>query len=101
MSDAKKAKSSRTQLLARLDELKAEIAASDERESERIGRIAVQAGLADLELTDRELSAAFAKLKDLALADDFRAVAAKPLPARAPVPAAAPAAATASQKSAA
>jgi hypothetical protein len=104
MTKTDKPRLSRPQLLAKLKEMNDELVASNEREGARLGRLAVEAGLADLELSDRELRAGFGKLKDLALAGEFRGGDAKSLPSRRPsataasAPAAGPAA---GQKSAA
>ena len=92
MTKTQRPKLSRAQLLTRLKEMNDELAQSNAREGERIGRLAVEAGLADLELSDHELLTGFGKLRELAIAGEFKSSAAKPLPsprrAQAPPPSA-------------
>lgn len=53
---------SRAEIQADITALQRQLAESEEREERRIGKLANKAGLLDLELTDEELSKAFADL---------------------------------------
>lgn len=57
----------RTEKLAQLDSIRKELAQLEGKAAEHLGRIAVKAGLADLELEDEQLAKEFA-----AIADKFR-----------------------------
>lgn len=63
----------RAEKLAQLDALRKELAQLENKAAERIGRIAVRAGLADLDLDDEQLAQEFA-----AIAAKFRPASAKP-----------------------
>lgn len=52
----------RAEKLAQLDYLKAEIAGMEEKAARHLGRLAVRAGLADLDLADEELLRGFKAL---------------------------------------
>ncbi len=52
----------RAEKLAQLDVLKAQIAAMEEKAAKRLGKLAVKAGLADLNLKDAELVRGFEEL---------------------------------------
>ena len=63
----------RAEKLAQLDALRKELAQLENKAAERIGRIAVRAGLADLDLDDEQLTQEFA-----AIAAKFRPSSTKP-----------------------
>ena len=50
------------EILADIEDLKKQLADSEEREERRIGKLANKAGLLDLEISDEELAKAFAEL---------------------------------------
>src|SRR3954447_21189405 len=52
----------RAEILADMEDLKRQLAESEEREERRIGKLANKAGLLDLEISDEELAKAFAEL---------------------------------------
>jgi hypothetical protein len=52
----------RAEILADIEDLKKQLAESEEREERRIGKLANKAGLLDLEISDEELAKAFAEL---------------------------------------
>ena len=52
----------RAEILADIEDLKKQLAESEEREERRIGKLANKAGLLDLEISDEELTKAFAEL---------------------------------------
>ena len=52
----------RAEILADIEDLKRQLADSEEREERRIGKLANKAGLLDLEISDEELAKAFAEL---------------------------------------
>jgi hypothetical protein len=63
----------RTEKLAQLDSIKKELAQLETKAAERIGRIAVRAGIADLDIDDDKLAQEFA-----AIAAKFQAAGKKP-----------------------
>ncbi|SEF13181.1 hypothetical protein SAMN05444161_8890 [Rhizobiales bacterium GAS191] len=69
---AKAPKLTRAQLLQKLQDINQELARSNEREGARLGKLAVDAGLADLALSDREYAAGFGKLKEWLSSGSFR-----------------------------
>jgi hypothetical protein len=52
----------RAEILADIEDLKKQLAESEEREERRIGKLANKAGLLDLDISDEELAKAFAEL---------------------------------------
>ena len=52
----------RAEILADIEDLKKQLAESEEREERRIGKLANKAGLLDLEISDEDLAKAFADL---------------------------------------
>ena len=52
----------RAEILADIEDLKKQLAESEEREERRIGKLANKAGLLDLEISDEDLATAFAEL---------------------------------------
>ena len=52
----------RAEILADMEDLKRQLAESEEREERRIGKLANKAGLLDLAISDEELAKAFAEL---------------------------------------
>ena len=52
----------RAEILADIDDLKRQLAESEERDERRIGKLANKAGLLDLAISDEELAKAFAEL---------------------------------------
>jgi len=52
----------RAEILADIEDLKKQLAESEEREERRIGKLANKAGLLDIEVSDDDLSKAFADL---------------------------------------
>ena len=52
----------RTEILADMEDLKRQLAESEEREERRIGKLANKAGLLDVEVSDEDLAKAFAEL---------------------------------------
>ena len=52
----------RTEILADMEDLKRQLAESEEREERRIGKLANKAGLLDVEVSDEDLSKAFVEL---------------------------------------
>ena len=52
----------RAEILADIEDLKKQLAESEERDERRIGKLANKAGLLDLEISDEDLAKAFADL---------------------------------------
>ena len=52
----------RAEILANIEDLKKQLAESEEREERRIGKLANKAGLLDLAISDEELAKAFVEL---------------------------------------
>ena len=52
----------RAEILADIEDLKKQLAESEEREERRVGRLANKAGLLDVEVSDEDLGKAFADL---------------------------------------
>jgi TraC-like protein len=52
----------RAEILADIEDLKKQLAESEEREERRIGKLANKAGLLDLDISDEDLATAFAEL---------------------------------------
>jgi hypothetical protein len=52
----------RAEILADIEDLKKQLAESEERDERRIGKLANKAGLLDLDISDEELTKAFAEL---------------------------------------
>ena len=52
----------RAEILADMEDLKRQLAESEERDERRIGKLANKAGLLDLDISDEELATAFAEL---------------------------------------
>ena len=52
----------RAEILADIEDLKKQLAESEERDERRIGKLANKAGLLDLDISDEELAKAFAEL---------------------------------------
>ena len=52
----------RAEILADIEDLKRQLAESEERDERRIGKLANKAGLLDLDISDEELTTAFAEL---------------------------------------
>ena len=52
----------RAEILADMEDLKKQLAESEERDERRIGKLANKAGLLDLPISDEELATAFAEL---------------------------------------
>lgn len=53
---------SRAEILADIEDLKKQLAESEEREERRIGKLANRAGLLDLDVSDEDLSKGLAEL---------------------------------------
>jgi len=53
---------SRAEILADIEDLKKQLAESEEREERRIGKLANRAGLLDLDVSDEDLSKALTEL---------------------------------------
>ena len=68
----------RAEILADIEDLKKQLAESEEREERRIGKLANKAGLLDLEISDEELTKAFAELAARFRHDGHGTVASQP-----------------------
>jgi TraC-like protein len=70
----------RAEILADMEDLKRQLAESEERDERRIGKLANKAGLLDLDISDEELAKAFAELAARFRQDGHRTAASQSAP---------------------
>ena len=70
----------RAEILADIEDLKKQLAESEERDERRIGKLANKAGLLDLAISDEELANAFAELAARFRQDGHGTAARQPAP---------------------